>query len=230
MRHARLCTYLIALSLLPLAFAACVSGVNGSVDVPAGTSVTDATTVNGSVRLQAHAKAGKAATVNGSIHLASGAQAGTAHTVNGDITLEKDAKVSGDATTVNGSLSLAPGSAVNGVLTNVNGRIEIDGAHIGHGIATFNGDIHITGNAVVDGGITVGKSGGNGQGNSFFGIHFSSNSNRVPRIVIDAGASVNGPLTFDKPVRLYISDQAKVAGPISGANALKFAGPAPPTS
>lgn len=228
MQHTRFGTYVIALLLLPFALAACVNGVNGSVDVPAGASVSDASTVNGSVQLGANAKAGKAATVNGSIHLADGAQAGSANTVNGDITLARNAKVSGDASTVNGALSLAAGSAVNGALTNVNGRIEIDAAHIGNGIATANGDIHIAGNAVVEGGIKVEKA--NGNGNAFFGIHFGSNSNHVPRIVIDAGASVNGPLTFEKPVKLYISDQAKVAGPISGANAVKFSGDMPPNS
>jgi hypothetical protein len=93
MRHARLCTCVIALLLLPLAITACVSGVNGSVDVPTGARVSDASTVNGSVRLETNAKADKATTVNGSIHLASGAQVGAAHTVNGDITLERDATV-----------------------------------------------------------------------------------------------------------------------------------------
>ncbi|EIL91598.1 MULTISPECIES: hypothetical protein [Rhodanobacter] len=228
MPHARLCTYVIALLVLPLATAACVNGVNGSVDVPAGTTVSDATTVNGAISLQAHAKADKAATVNGSIHLAEGAQAGAVHTVNGDITLAKDAKVLGDAETVNGELDLAAGSAVNGSLGNVNDRIEIDGAHVGHGITTANGDIHITGNAVVDGGIKVEKTDGNGNGNEFFGIHFGSN--HVPRIVIDAGATVNGPLVFERPVKLYINDQAKVAGPISGAQAVKFTGATPPAS
>lgn len=228
MSHARLCTYLIALLVLPLATTACVNGVNGSVDVPAGSSVSDASTVNGSVTLEANAKAGKATTVNGSIHLASGAQAGVAHTVNGDITLARDARIAGDAETVNGTLSLAAGSVVNGALSNINGGIEIDDAHVGHGIATVNGNIRITGDAVIDGGIQVEKSGGNDQGDEFFGIHFGGDSNRVPRIVIDAGAIVNGPLTFERPVKLYISDQAKVAGPISGANAVKFTGAAPP--
>lgn len=230
MRHARHCTYVIALLVLPLALAACVKGVNGSVDVPAGTTVSAATTVNGSVNLGANAKADKATTVNGSIHLADGAQAGAAHTVNGDITLESRAKVSGNAATVNGALKLAPGSVVNGALTNVNDSIEIDGAHVGHGIDTVNGDIHITGNAVVDGGIKVDKAGDNGSGNTFFGIHFGNGSKHVPRIVIDAGATVNGPLIFERPVKLYISDRAKVPGPISGATAVTFTGAAPPAS
>ncbi|MEO8746095.1 MAG: hypothetical protein ABI379_00310 [Rhodanobacter sp.] len=182
--------------------------------------------MNGSVRVETRAKADTAATVNGSIHLADGAQVGRAHTVNGDITLEKQATVSRDASTVNGALKLAPGSAVNGALTNVNGGIDIDDAHIGNGIATVNGDIHITGHAVVDGGIKVGKA--NQGGNSFFGIHFGSNSSHMPRIVIGAGATVKGPLTFERPVKLYVSDQANVAGPISGAKAVAFSGTAPP--
>lgn len=227
MRHVRFGACAIAFLLLPLALAACVNGVNGSVNVPAGSSVSVASTVNGSVHLGTNAKADTATTVNGSIDLDDGAKAGTAHTVNGDITLEKGATVSGDASTVNGSLNLGAGSVVNGALTNVNGRIKIDAAHVGNGIATVNGDIHIAGNAVVDGGIKVGKA--HGSGNSFFGIHFGS-SKRIPRIVIDAGASVNGPLTFERPVNLYISDQAKVAGPISGAIAVKFTGPTPPNS
>ena len=229
MPHARLCTYVIVLLVLPLATTACVNGVNGAVDVPAGTSVSNASTVNGSVNLEDHAKAGKAATVNGSIHLASGAQAGSAHTVNGDITLAKDARISGNAETVNGALSLAAGAAVDGALTNVNGRIEIDAAHVGHGIVTANGDIHMASGAVVDGGIEVEKSSGSDQGNEILGIHFGG-SNHVPRVVIDAGATVNGPLTFEKPVKLYINDQAKVAGPIHGADAVKFTGATPPAS
>jgi hypothetical protein len=113
---------------------------------------------------------------------------------------------------------------VDGALTNVNGRIEIDGAHVGAGITTVNGDIHITGNAVVDGGIKVEKSGGN----EILGIHFGNGGDHEPQIVIGAGATVNGPLTFERRVKLYVSDQAKVAGPISGANAVKFSGPTPP--
>jgi len=100
----------------------------------------------------------------------------------------------------------------------------VDGAHIGQGITTVNGDIDITGNAVVDGGIKVKKPSDNGV----LGIHFGTDD--IPRIVIGAGATVNGPLTFERPVKLYISDRAHVAGPITGAEAVKFSGNAPPAS
>ena len=57
MRSARFRILAMALLALPFALGACVSGVNGSVDVAAGTSVSDASTVNGSVNLEANAKA-----------------------------------------------------------------------------------------------------------------------------------------------------------------------------
>jgi len=242
MRSARLCILAFALLALPFALGACVSGVNGSVDVAAGSSTSDASTVNGSVNIGANAKADKASTVNGSIHIAEHAKVGHADTVNGGITLggsataeslttvnghitlEKNATVSGNVEAVNGALNLAAGSAVNGELTNVNSHITVDGAHIGQGITTVNGDIDITGNAVIDGGIKVKKPSDNGV----LGIHFGTDD--IPRIVIGAGATVNGPLTFERPVKLYISDQAHVSGPITGAQAVKFSGNAPPAS
>ena len=242
MRSVRFRVLAFALLALPLALGACVSGVNGSVDVAAGTSVSDASTVNGSVNLEANAKADKASTVNGSIHLAENAKVGSAstvnggitlgehatadslETVNGSVTLEKDATVSGDVTAVNGKLALAAGSAVNGKLTNVNSHITVDGAHIGQGITTVNGDIDITGNAVVDGGIKVVKP----KDNGIFGIHFASDN--IPTITIGAGATVNGPLTFERPVKLYINDQAHVTGTITGATPVKFSGATPPAS
>ena len=242
MRSARLCSYAFAVLVFSLALAACVSGVNGSVDVAAGSSVSDATTVNGSVHLGAKAKAHKASTVNGSVELADGAQAheigtvnghvtlgqhasaGSVETVNGAVTLETGATVSGDVTAVNGALKLESGSAIKGSLTNVNSHITVDGAHIGNGITTVNGDIDVTGNSVVDGGIKVKKPNDNGV----FGIHFDSDN--IPRIVIGPGATVNGPLIFERPVHLYISDQAHVSGPITGAQAVKYSGSTPPSS
>ncbi|HJP97769.1 MAG TPA: hypothetical protein VJ862_04315 [Rhodanobacteraceae bacterium] len=242
MRHARFCSYAFALVIFPLALAACVSGVNGSVDIAAGSSVSDATTVNGSVNLGPKAKARKASTVNGSVELADGAHAGevstvnghvtlgqhasagSVDTVNGAITLETGATVAGDVTAVNGALDLKSGSAVKGSLTNVNSHITVDAAQIGNGITTVNGDMDITGNAVVNGGIKVKKPNDNGV----FGIHFDSDN--IPRIVIGPGATVNGPLTFERPVHLYISDQAHVSGPITGAQAVKYSGTTPPSS
>lgn len=247
MRSARLCFTVFALAAMPLALSACGGNghdkVLGSVNVASGSSVNDATTVNGAVNVEANAKAGDATSVNGSINIAANGHVADATTVNGGINLgehasvQKDATtvngsvslaagatVQGDATTVNGGVGLAAGAVVQGSLTNVNGHITIDDAHVGKGITTVNGDIDITGKSVVDGGIQVKKATGGG----FLGIHFESN--KVPTITIGPGATVNGALTFEKPVRLFISNDAHVAGPISGAQAVKFAGATPPAS
>lgn len=241
MRLPRSCRCILAL-LAPIALAACVSGVNGSVDVPAGSSVDNATTVNGSVNLGAKAKAGRAATVNGRIRLGEGAEVGSAKTVNGGITLaaraiagsvttvngavtlDHNATVSGDVEAVNGALSLASGAAVKGRLLNVNSHITVDGAHVGAGITTVNGDIDVLGNAVVDGGITVRKP----KNDSGVSIHLGSDD--VPVITIGPGATVNGPLTFEREVKLYLSEDAHVAGPITGATPIRFKGPMPRAS
>lgn len=220
------------------ALAGCVSGVNGSVDVAPGTSTGDASTVNGVVRIGTNAKAAKASTVNGAIDLAAGASVGDASTVNGHITLAEHASagsistvnggvslaagatVTGSVSAVNGAFDLAAGSSVAGSLTNVNSHITINGAHVGRGIRTINGDIDISGNAVIDGGIKIEQARG-------VGITFNAH---VPRIVIGAGATVNGPLVFDRKVALYINTAAHVAGPITGATAVQFSGPTPPAS
>src|SRR5579875_1122973 len=228
MKAARVCTHLFVMLALPLSVAACDMGdgnskVLGSIDVASGSSVRDATTVNGAVRVGANAKAGDATTVNGSVTVAGGGVVGDATTVNGSIRLEENA-VARDATTVNGSMTLAPGATVGGKLTNVNGHIAVTDAHVGGGIETANGNIDITGKSVVDGGITVKKP----KHGGFFGISFGSDC--VPRIVIGPGATVNGPLTFERKVNLYISDQAHVSGTVSGATAVKFSGDTPPAS
>jgi DUF4097 and DUF4098 domain-containing protein YvlB len=196
--------HIVALALLatPFLLGGCVGGVNGSVDVAAGTSVSNASTVNGSVHIESRAKADKASTVNGMVTLAEGAAVGHASTVNGRITLGEHA-TAGSVTTVNGGVTLDKNATVSGDVTAV------------------NGDIDISGNAVIDGGIKVQKPNGNS-----FGISFDADG--VPRIVIGAGATVNGALVFERPVQLYISDTAHVAGPITGATAVKFSGATPP--
>ena len=242
-------SYLPLLLILPLALAttACDAGngrdkVFGSVQVAAGQSASDATTVNGAVHVAANAKAADATTVNGSIELGDHASAANATTVNGGITLGMQASahdlttvngsislgdgahVADDVTTVNGDVHLAQGVEVGGKAVNVNGHITLDDAHVGGGIETANGDIDIRGKSVVDGGILVKQS----QGGGFLGIHFDSD--HVPRIVIGPGATVNGMLKFERKVTLYISDQAHVAGPITGAMPVKFTGDTPPAN
>jgi hypothetical protein len=57
-------------------------------------------------------------------------------------------------------------------------------------------------------------------------MSFFSSNDRVPKIVIGPHAVVQGNLTFQREVELYVSDSATV-GKIEGATAKKFSGSAP---
>jgi hypothetical protein len=189
--------------------------VNGTVLVPDGEQTGSVGTVNGEIRIGDNATLQGAQTVNGSISVGSHATADSLTTVNGSISLSDDARVAHAVSTVNGGLTLRNGSEVDGGLTNVNGTIELNTAHVGGGIRTANGDINIGGHSRVDGGILVTKSSG-----LFQFMH-------EPRVVIGAGAVVNGELRFERKVELYVSDKATI-GPVVGATAVRYTGEAPP--
>ena len=170
----------VALSILQLALSSEYSKVNGSVSVPAGTTVSSASTVNGSVEVGEKAHLGSASTVNGAIRVGAGAQ------------------VSGDVEAVNGKLSIAAGAVVGGGLSNVNGVIDIEKAQIKGSITTYNGDLTIGAGARVDGGIRYKKS------------TMNWTLGRAPRVVIGPDAVVVGSLIFERPVQLFVSATAKV--------------------
>lgn len=191
--------------------------VNGAVSVAAGEPAADASTVNGAIDLAADAVAKGVETVNGSIVLGERATADSAGTVNGAITIGPGARVGGDVETVNGAITLRQGAEVAGHLENVNGRFSLQAAHVGGGIETVNGDIDIGADSRVDGGIAVRKS----QGFSL------SLSKTVPVVVIGPRAVVQGPLEFEREVKLYVSDRATI-GKVTGATPVAFTGDAPP--
>ena len=189
--------------------------VNGSVHVPAGKAPGDARTVNGAVHIDDNATVNSAVTVNGSIRLGDHASATSLKTVNGSITLGAGAHDSGSAVSVNGDLTLADGAEISGSLTNVNGKITLTAAHVAGGIRTANGNISIMGASRVEGGIVVEKSSG---------LSFDRD---VPVITIGPGATVQGELRFERPVKLYVSDRATI-GSVTGATPVPFTGDTPP--
>jgi len=191
--------------------------VNGSIHVAAGKPSSAVATVNGSISVDEGAAITTAETVNGAVLLGAHATAASLQTVNGSITLNPDAQVAGSAEAVNGTMRLLDGAQVTGRLSNVNGDIELRAAHVAGGIRTVSGNISVSGNSRVEGGILVEKPSG-----GLF--HFG---NGVPRIVIGPGAVVQGELRFEREVKLYVSDHATV-GPVSGATAISFSGDQPP--
>jgi hypothetical protein len=190
--------------------------VNGSIHVPAGKPPGAVATVNGSIHVDDNASITSATTVNGGVHLGDHASATTLNSVNGSIVLGAGAHVSGSASSVNGGLELGDGSEISGSLSNVNGKIILTAAHVGGGIKTVNGSMSITGASHVEGGILVEKSTG--------GFQILTD---VPRIVIGPGATVQGELRFERPVKLFVSDKATI-GTVTGATPIPFTGESPP--
>lgn len=212
-----LLSLLIALSVSGAALADDdISKVNGSATVEAGQHAGDVHSVNGSVRIGDRAVVQKASTVNGAVELGESATAAVLKTVNGSVTLHEQARVTDEVETVNGKVRLDRGADIKGHLSNVNGEISLDQAHVGGGIETVNADVTIGEGSKVEGGLLVKKP----------SMSWFSSNDRKPKIVIGPHAVVQGSLTFERDVDLYVSDSATV-GKIEGATAKKFSGSAP---
>lgn len=192
-----------------------ISKVNGGISIDAGETAGDLSTVNGGVEVGANATAATVETVNGGIRLGEGARARSLESVNGGVRLAERAQVDGALESVNGAITLLPGARVDADLENVNGTITLDAAQVGGLLSTTSGSILIGSGSVVEGGLLVREP---------KGMNFE---NRPPRVVIGPDAEVRGTLTFEREVRLYVHDRARV-GAIQGATPQRFSGAEPP--
>ena len=194
-----------------------ISKVNGSIDAQSGQTHGALETVNGSIRIDDGAVTGDAETVNGSIRVGDKARTGALETVNGGVRLGRDVSVDGGIETVNGEIFVDRGGRVRGGAITVNGSIGLVGTQLGGGIETVRGDITVGADSVVKGGLKVQKSSG----------MFNIGNNRVPRIVIGPNGVVEGPLVFEREVKLYVHRTART-GAITGATARPYEGDRPP--
>ena len=236
----RLCTLIAAMVFAGPALAAPpdISQVNGTISVDASQQAGDVSTTNGSIHIGARASVADVHSVNGGITVEDGASATSVETVNGGIHLQRDVRINGavstvngavqlnaaraaSVTTVNGSVTLDPSADVSGRVTTVNGAVHVNASHVGGGIETVAHDIDIGADSRVEGGILVRK-----REESWIRQWFPEH-NLPPRIVIGPGAVVTGTLRFQCPVKLYVSDHARI-GAVEGATAIAFSGEQPP--
>lgn len=216
MRSIALIAVLIA-SPLVVAKGPDIDKVNGAVRTEAGREYGSLETVNGSVSVEKGVRADSASTVNGSIDIDDQAVIGSVETVNGGVDIGEGVVVEQNVETVNGGIGIERGSRVEGRVETVNGRIETDGAEIGKGINTVNGDITVGADSIVRGGILVEKPTGN---------WFNWGKQRVPRVVIGPNAVVEGTLDFEREVELFVHDSATI-GTVRGATAKLYSGATP---
>lgn len=196
-----------------------IDKVNGGITAEAGQAYGELSSVNGSIALGQGASAEDVETVNGSIRAGEAVHANDVSTVNGGIRFGREARIDGGLETVNGDIFTDRGSQVRGGISTVNGSIGIIGTRVGGRIETVSGNITVGADSRVSGGLLVNKPTGN------FGLRFGKQ--KLPRIVIGPNAVVEGPMTFEREVRLYVHSSASVAA-ISGAKAIRYSGSTPP--
>lgn len=189
-----------------------ISKVSGSIGIDAGAVVGSLSTVNGSIDVGLNARSGNVSTVNGSIKLADGTQAKQLSTVNGSIRGGRGIHAS-TASTVNGQIFMDRGSQITGDVSTVNGAIGLVGTRVEGDIEITNGDLTVGANSHVLGGIHYGKP----------AKHWFSFRSNVPRIVVGPGAQVDGAMVFERDVRLYVHDSARI-GEVRGATATTYTG------
>jgi len=214
----------VALTLVlatPLASAAAqdIDKVNGSIHAQAGQQYGTLETVNGSINIDDGVGIGHAETVNGSIRGGNDVRSGDLETVNGAIHLGTGAQVGG-LETVNGGVFVDRGGRVGKGVTTVNGAIGLVGTDVASGLETVNGDITVGVGSHVHGGIHVEK-----PHSGWLSINFSKS--KAPRIIVGPNAVVDGPLVFEREVKLYVHDSARI-GSVTGATAVRYSGTQPP--
>lgn len=227
MKHFRLlfCAALLILSTTTIAAPQTpvartnIDKVNGGIITEAGQAYGDLSTVNGGIDLERSSRAKNVETVNGGIEAADNVTVEDVSTVNGGIRFGHAARIDGDAETVNGGIFIGRGGQVRGGISTVNGGIGIVGTSVEGRIDTVNGDITVGADSSVKGGIKVEKNQG--------GLFSILSRQKIPRIIIGPNAVVEGPLVFEREVKLFVHTSARI-GSVSGATAQRYEGSTPP--
>ena len=202
----------LSLALAPAFAQQDIDKVNGAITVEAGEHYGDLQTVNGSIKVGASARIASAETVNGSIRVASSVQAGGLSTVNGSIRVDDNVQVNDDVSTVNGSVFIDRGGNVRGNIGTVNGGIGLVDTDVSGDIETVTGDLTVGIGSHVRGGVRYRKPRPS---------LISFGKQRMPRVIIGPQARVDGPLVFERAVKLYVHRSATI-GPVTGATAVRY--------
>ncbi len=103
----------------------------------------------------------------------------------------------------------------------MNGDITLEGSEVGGDLSTVNGDVELSGGAVLRGDLVVEKP-------SMWS--WGRKSSRVPQIIIGPGSRVDGVIRLEREAKLYLSESAEVGGVegvMSMDDAVRFSGDRP---
>lgn len=178
--------------------------VNQPIRTESGSRHGRLTSVNGGIHLAESTRATALRSVNGGIRTEAGVRVDELQLVNGRLRAGPHLRVRGAVQLTNGGAELARGTHIDGTLTSVNARVEMEQTRVGGRFVSRNGDL----------------STGNGS-HLQAGIHYQPVSRQdrernTPVITIGPGSRVDGPMQFDRPVKLRVHRSARI-GSVHGA-------------
>jgi DUF4097 and DUF4098 domain-containing protein YvlB len=193
-----------------------ISAVNGAVEIGRDCRVNgEISSVNGGISIEGGSTVGGIENVNGRVRLTEDVTVdGDIENVNGQITLGPGTRIEGDVETVNGSIKADERTVIGGRVVSVNGAISLSGVQVA-GVQSHNGSIQLDAGTEVNGPLTMKRSTG-----------FNLEIGKPPKVVIGADVRVDGPLTFEREVQLYVHESATI-GEVTGAEAVGFSGDEP---
>ena len=201
-----------------LIFVFCISGcnvsVNKSIHIGNGETVRNSlNTVNGSIIIGSECKIySNCRTVNGRIEVGKNSEVQQLQTVNGRIEIGTKVAVHGDLETVNGSVTCEAGVQVEGGISTINGSIDLENTTVERDITSYNGNITLADNSILQGDIIINKSKG------------SSDRIRRLKIRIKQKSVIEGDIIVkDKnmDVRIFLLEGGKVKGRIKNAELIE---------
>jgi len=205
---------IFCLIIITVFFSNCNVSVNRSIRIDDGETVRKSlNSVNGSITIGKDCVIkGECRSVNGRIEIGSNSKVEDLNTVNNRISVGNSVAVRGDIYSVNGSVKCRSGVEVRGDVGTVNGSIDLEKAKVLYDISTYNGDITLTDNSLVEGDIVIKKNKG------------SSERIRRLKIRIEDGSIVEGDIVVKDEnieVLVYLVSGGKVLGKIEDAEVIK---------
>lgn len=188
-----------------------------SVRLAADVEAGNLQTTHASIHIGERSKVGDVKTIDGEVVLGKGSRANSVRSLDGAVRLEEGVKIVHRVATAGGAILLDDHVDVAGPVSTADGEIRLESAHVGGGIITRRGNIHVGGGSRVENGIRVRRS---------FCLCINGGSLTNPRVVIGPGAVVQGALIFERKVTLYVSSTATI-GEVVGATSVRFSGVSP---
>jgi len=209
----RLVKFILLSGLVLFLLTGCDATLNRTIRIKDGEKVGHSlNSVNGSVIIGSDCVVrGSCRSVNGRVEIGSNSEVDDLQSVNGRIRVASHAEINGDIESVNGSVTCAAGVKIRGRIASINGSIELDNAIVKRDVVTFNGNISLKNETIVQGDIIIKDA------------KFRSRSSRILKITIADGSVVEGDILVrdrDKKVRIYLSNGGQVKGRIEGGEVI----------